>query len=108
MTRARATRLAWAGAGASAALAAGGLVLMALNLGGGRVATSDALGSLSSLCFAAAFTVVGALVGARRPANPIGWIFLCAGIGWAAAYLADQYALFALLTERGSAQGGGR
>jgi hypothetical protein len=27
-----------------------------------------------------AYAVVGALVAARRPANPIGWLFLCQGL----------------------------
>ena len=104
MRPSRASGLAWAGVATAAVLTGAGLTFMALNLAGDRVDTSDAIDP--SIVWIAAFTVVGAVVGARRPSNPIGWIFLGSGIGWAVFYLATQYALFALITEENSVPGG--
>jgi hypothetical protein len=38
-----------------------------------------------------AFPLVGALVASRRPANPVGWICLVAGLFWMLIILGDQY-----------------
>ena len=52
-----------------------------------------------------AFLVVGALIASRRPRNPIGWIYLGSmtliGVG-GSGNVADQYALYALVTHPGS------
>jgi hypothetical protein len=52
-----------------------------------------------------AFPTVGAVVASRRPHNPIGWIFLAAGIPFALSGLAHGYATYALFTEPGSLPG---
>jgi hypothetical protein len=44
------------------------------------------------------FSVVGALVASHRPKNPIGWIFLAEGFFYGLLSAADQYAIYALLT----------
>ncbi|HEY3232149.1 MAG TPA: TRIC cation channel family protein, partial [Roseiflexaceae bacterium] len=52
-----------------------------------------------------AFPAVGALVAARRPANPIGWIF-CAVVSAIFGYAALQYGMYALVTQPGALPGG--
>ena len=52
-----------------------------------------------------AFLVVGALIAARRPRNPLGWLYLAAVIFIAfggRTNFADQYAYYALVTRPGS------
>jgi hypothetical protein len=51
------------------------------------------------------FPTVGAVVASRRPHNPIGWIFLAAGIPFALSGFAHGYATYALFTEPGSLPG---
>jgi hypothetical protein len=48
------------------------------------------------------FSVVGALVTSHRPKNPIGWIFLADGFCYGLLSAADQYAIYALLTNPGA------
>jgi hypothetical protein len=52
-----------------------------------------------------AFPTVGAVVAARRPHNPIGWIFLAAGIPFGVSSFAHGYAVYGLFTEPGSLPG---
>src|SRR5436190_3287526 len=52
------------------------------------------------------FATVGALVSARRPANPIGWLFCAAALLWATGGLALDYAVYTLVTRPGSLPGG--
>jgi hypothetical protein len=52
-----------------------------------------------------AFPSVGLVVASRRPHNPIGWIFLAAGIVFALSSFAQGYAVYALFTEPGSLPG---
>jgi hypothetical protein len=47
------------------------------------------------------FSFVGALIVSHRPENPIGWIFLAVGFFYG-LLAADQYAIYALLTNPGS------
>jgi len=49
-----------------------------------------------------AFMVVGALVVAHRPGNPIGWIFSAIALLAFTGGLAGEYATYALLTRPGS------
>jgi hypothetical protein len=51
------------------------------------------------------FSVVGALVASHRPKNPIGWIFLAEGFFYGLLSVADQYAIYALLTNPNSEPG---
>jgi hypothetical protein len=50
----------------------------------------------------ASFSVVGALIASHRPENPIGWIFLTVGFFYGLLIAADEYAIYALLTNPGS------
>jgi hypothetical protein len=53
-----------------------------------------------------AFTLVGALISSRLPANPIGWICLAIGLIMALEAVADGYHVYALQTRPGSLPGG--
>ncbi|MDQ2960640.1 MAG: hypothetical protein M3R48_06285, partial [Candidatus Dormibacteraeota bacterium] len=48
------------------------------------------------------FAVVGGLVAARQPRNPIGWLFLAIALVTGLQGVGDQYARFALVTHPGS------
>lgn len=54
---------------------------------------------------AVAFPILGAFIVSRRPANVVGWLWL-ATAGVAVAFLAEQYAVHALIAEPGSLPGG--
>jgi hypothetical protein len=51
------------------------------------------------------FAAVGGLIAARRPHNPIGWLFLAIAIFSGLEGVGDQYVRFALLTHPGSLPG---
>ena len=51
---------------------------------------------------AVSFGLVGALIGARRPENPVGWLFLGWAVVAAVDFAAYHYAERALTTDHGS------
>jgi hypothetical protein len=53
-----------------------------------------------------AFLLVGVLIAARRPENPIGWMFCGAGLTTNLAFALLEYARLALVTRPGSLPGG--
>jgi len=53
----------------------------------------------------AIFPTVGALVAARRPHNPIGWLILAIALAFASSSFAYQYAFYALITAPGKLPG---
>ncbi|HEY6711396.1 MAG TPA: hypothetical protein VI055_03930 [Rubrobacter sp.] len=55
---------------------------------------------------AVAFSIVGAVVGSRRPENPIGWLFCAIGVFAAIVLLSSEYAAYALLAQPDSLPGG--
>ena len=81
--------------GVCVALAIGTLVLLALAAGEHTPAdgsTFDGSAGLSFVVASLAFATVGAMVAARVPGNPIGWIFCLTGIALGAANFGNQYA----------------
>jgi hypothetical protein len=58
----------------------------------------DSIGPLAAVSFSA----VGALIAARRPENPIGWIFCFTGLTQGLVSFAYAYAVYALVTAPGS------
>jgi signal transduction histidine kinase len=93
-------RLAWALGLVVLALAAAGLAFAAKN---GDPPWSYA--GVSNLVLLAAFGGLGAILASRRPANPIGWIFIATGVMFSGAGLADQYAQYGLVTSPGPIPG---
>jgi signal transduction histidine kinase len=82
-------------------VAIGVLTLVANNLG-------DLLsgGGPAVLVTAGAFGLLGGLLVARRPDNPIGWLMLFISLSQGGTGLADGYATVALVTHPGSLPGG--
>jgi len=53
-----------------------------------------------------AFSTVGALIGSRRPENPIGWLFCSGAFFWIFGELALEYGVYALITAPGTLPAG--
>ncbi|HXZ70038.1 MAG TPA: histidine kinase, partial [Streptosporangiaceae bacterium] len=84
---------------ATARWLAGGLLLLtaaalAVSAGFG-VAAGDFMDAFAFAPLLLAFAVVGAIVASHRPANPIGWLFLAEGLGFALGVATDTYARYA-------------
>lgn len=83
-------------------LARGSFVLIAAMYGSSFALSLALRGSTSlfesAVLFAVAFSfpAVGSLVASRQPRNPIGWIMLGMGLGWAVGAVLDVYASSAL------------
>jgi hypothetical protein len=104
MSRRTAKWLAWSLCLLCVALAAASLILALLN---GRTLGEIfvALGGPSIVTLATlivSFSVVGALIAWHRPENPIGWIFLAAGLFNGLLTSGEEYAIYALLTNSGA------
>jgi hypothetical protein len=95
--------LAWSLCLMSVALDVASLILALLN---GRTLDEIFLTwgpSIASLAIVTvSFSVVGALITSHRPGNPIGWVFCAAAFLQGLLNAADQYAIYALLTNPGS------
>jgi hypothetical protein len=90
MRRRRASLLAWSLAGLSILLYAASVPLYVLTNPVGHY--SSTVSSLLANALYLIFTVVGALIAARRPGNPIGWILFADGFLWILSYTMDYYA----------------
>jgi signal transduction histidine kinase len=100
---ARTGALAWTGGGVVLALVTVTLALRWVNR------DTDAPGAdwlATGVAAALAFGALGALVAALRPRNPVGWLALAVGLSFGAAFLAEQWAILALLTRPGEVPGG--
>jgi hypothetical protein len=91
-------RLAALLAGLAVALMALGTVLQAVN--GSLPGLTDESWTLVPL--AIGFPVVGAAIARHQPRHPIAWIFVCSGVGAAAAKFTYHYAEYALVTRPGA------
>jgi signal transduction histidine kinase len=85
---------------ATARWLAGGLLLLtmaALAVSGWfGVANGDLMNAFAFTPLLLAFAVVGAIVASHRPANPIGWLFLAEGLGFAVGVATDTFARHAI------------
>jgi hypothetical protein len=101
-----ATWIAWSLCVLCVALATASLILALLNgrtLGEIFMAWGPSIAALAALpAETVSFSVVGALIASQRPKNPIGWIFLADGFCYGLLSAADQYAIYALLTNPGA------
>jgi hypothetical protein len=102
------TRTAWRVAWIICALCLGlatiDLVLVALNSSHPDVRIPEPW--IGHTVSAVAFSTVGAVVGSRRPENPIGWLFCAIGVFAAIVLLSSEYAAYALLAQPDSLPGG--
>jgi two-component system, NarL family, sensor kinase len=101
MKRHTAARMAWGIWGLSLVLAAMTWLLLWLN----RSQTPFS-GRLSEVALPVLFATPGAVIVARRPANPIGWIFCAIGLTQGITGFANEYGHHALVTRPGSLPGG--
>jgi hypothetical protein len=93
--------LAWLLCGASLTLGLLGVVLESLN--GHQITDSGVVGIA---LMAITFPLVGAVVAARRPHNPLGWIFCGIGLSYGLTVTGEAYAIYALRTAPGALPGG--
>jgi hypothetical protein len=99
MKTSTAARLAWSLCAGCIAGICGLVVLKVLNVG------TD-LWSMPLVAAPLAFAVVGALVAARQPRNPVGWQLLAVGVFLTANLAGESYARYALVTAPGALPGG--
>jgi signal transduction histidine kinase len=81
-------------------LALGSLVFLVLSWSTQPPAGSFGFRGFAAM-FAVAFGTPGALIAARQPRNPMGWVFLGVAIASGIQELATQYAIWAILHEGG-------
>ena len=99
-----ASRVAWIICALCLGLATINLVLVALNSSHPDVRIPEPW--IGHTVSAVAFSSVGAVVGSRRPENPIGWLFCAIGVFAAIVLLSSEYAAYALVAQPDSLPGG--
>jgi hypothetical protein len=99
-----AVRLAWSLWGLTMGLVALAVWLEAFN--GSLLAVGRSQNDLALVPMSLAFATVGALIAARHPRNPIGWLCGALGLVVAMTLAGNQYAIYALVTAPGSLPGG--
>jgi hypothetical protein len=102
VTSRTAVRLAWSLWGLTMGLLALAAWLDARN-GAGWPGSQD---ELALVPMSLTFATVGALISARHPRNPIGWLCGAFGLVVAVTHTGNQYAQYALVTAPGSLPGG--
>lgn len=102
-TRATA-RLAWLLCALCLALTALSLLLLALTLSHPNPYIFDYW--LDCTVTAISYTLVGALIAARRPANAVGWLLCLFGLAVGIDHFSAQYAIYALLAQPDSLPAG--
>ena len=100
MTARTASRLAWGMFAATTVLSIGSVVLVVLTWDQPRPPSEFGPKGFSA-GVALVFGAVGAVVAGRRPSNPIGWIFCVIGLGAGVQALGTDYALWALVEQKG-------
>jgi hypothetical protein len=105
----RAQTPSWAVAGLAcllcgASLTLGVLGLVLTSLIGQRITDTLVVGIA---LLAITYPLVGAVVAARRPGNPLGWIFCVIGISYGLTITGEAYAVYTLRTAPGALPGGG-
>jgi hypothetical protein len=103
-----AARLAWSLWGLALLFVALSFFFRAIG-GAASQSNAPAVNDIGPVLLAAelALVTVGALVAARRPGNPIGWLLLAAAVSITVGDFADSYAVFGLLARPGALPGAG-
>jgi hypothetical protein len=104
MSRSVAVLLAWSVCALSLVLAALGLLFLALNRSHPGGPTYEL--ALQYTVMVVAWSAVGVLIASRRPAHPIGWLFSALGLSSGVQLFCGEYAIYALVVERGALPGG--
>jgi hypothetical protein len=91
MRQRRASLLAWSLAGLSVIVFVAGVPLYMLS---SSARVTGTIGELLGGSLFLVFPVVGALIAARRPRNPIGWILLADGLLWNLSGTMDYYSTY--------------
>src|SRR3712207_5621735 len=94
---------AWSLCALSLALTALSLLLLALNLAHPHV---HVYFWVENTLVSVSFSIIGAIIASRLPANPLGWLFCATASIAAAAHLSAEYAIYALLARPGSLPAG--
>src|SRR5215207_10435722 len=89
--------LAWTLSGLVLTLTAPSLLLLALNLSHPAAHVYDYW--LENTAIAVSFSIVGAIIASRLPANPLGWLYCAAACVAAVDHFSAEYALYALLAQ---------
>jgi hypothetical protein len=97
MSRRTATWLAWSLCALSLALTALSLLLLALNRSDPNTHIYE-YWQVDTLV-PVSFSIIGAIVASRLPANPLGWLFCAAACVAAVDHFSAEYALYALLAQ---------
>jgi hypothetical protein len=96
--------LAWTLCGLSLVLTALSLLLFALNLSYSGAHGYDYW--LQNAVQAGSFSIMGAIIASRLPANPVGWLFCAAACTIAVECLSAEYAIYALVARPDSLPAG--
>jgi hypothetical protein len=97
MSRRTATWLAWSLCALSLALTALSLLLLAFNRSDPNTHIYE-YWQVDTLV-PVSFSIIGAIVASRLPANPVGWLFCAAACVAAVDHFSAEYALYALLAQ---------
>src|SRR5215216_1606725 len=104
MSRRTAAWFAWSLCALSLTLTALSLLISALNLSRLDAHVYDYW--LENAVLAVSFSIIGAIIASRLPANSLGWLYCAAACIIAVAYLSAEYAIYALLTRPDSLPAG--
>jgi hypothetical protein len=92
-----ATRLAWSLCALTLVLTAISVILLGLNY---SHTSTQLYGYWSeSTVIPIGFSIIGAIIASRLPANPLGWLFCAAASVSAVAHLSGEYAIYALIAQ---------
>jgi hypothetical protein len=103
MSTRAATWLAWSLCALSLTLTALSLLLLALNLSHPDV---HVYFWVENTLISVSFSIIGAIIASRLPANPVGWLFCAAASSAAVAHLSAEYATYALVARPSSLPAG--
>ena len=92
-----ATRLAWSLCALALVLTVMSVVLLVLNYSHPRTHVYGYWPE--STVVPISFSIIGAIIASRLPANPLGWLFCAAACGSAVAHFSGEYAIYALLAQ---------
>ena len=104
MSRRTAAWFAWSLCALSLTLTALSLLISALNLSHLDAHVYDYW--LENAVLAVSFSIIGAIIASRLPANSLGWLYCAAACIIAVAYLSAEYAIYALLARPDSLPAG--